>query len=80
MIADELVCRELVELASDYLDRTLPPEARARVDAHLVDCPHCADYLAQMRRTVRLLGSLRTDSLSAEAKASLVRLFQRSRQ
>jgi len=72
---NELVCRELVELASDYLDGTLPPEERARVDAHLADCPHCADYLAQMRRTVRLLGSLRPDTMSAEATATLLRLF-----
>jgi anti-sigma factor RsiW len=48
-------CAEFVELASDYLDGTLEEAAARRVAGHL-GCPGCAEYLAQLRRTVELLG------------------------
>ena len=49
-----LSCRELVELASDYLDGALPEGTRARLAQHLEDCRGCERYLEQLRQTVRL--------------------------
>ena len=53
---DPLVCREFVELVTDYLEGTLPEPERARMDAHLAECDGCSGYLADMQR---LVGSLR---------------------
>ena len=47
--ADELACRELVELVTEYLDGALDPAARARVDAHLATCDGCTTYLDQVQ-------------------------------
>jgi anti-sigma factor RsiW len=52
---DPLVCREFVELVTDYLDGTLPEGERVRFEAHLAECDGCAGYLEDMRR---LVGSL----------------------
>ena len=41
MDAQQLVCRELVELVTDYLDDALPPALRVAVDRHLDDCDGC---------------------------------------
>lgn len=46
---DELACRELVELVTEYLDGALDPAARARVDAHLAACDGCTTYIDQVR-------------------------------
>ena len=46
---DELACRELVELVTEYLDGALDPAARARVDAHLATCDGCTTYIDQVR-------------------------------
>jgi anti-sigma factor RsiW len=54
---DPLVCREFVELVTDYLEGTLPDSERARMDAHLAECDGCSGYLEDMRR---LIGSLQT--------------------
>jgi anti-sigma factor RsiW len=54
----ELSCRELVELATEYLDGVLPQATRARVEAHLGDCDGCERFLEQLRQTVRLAGLL----------------------
>jgi len=53
-----LVCREVVELVSDYLEGALTRGERRRFERHLAGCPHCTEYLAQMRDTLRLTGRL----------------------
>ena len=56
--AIELVCREVVELVTEYLGGTLPAEDRARFDQHLATCPPCTAYLAQVRTTLELAAEL----------------------
>ncbi|HMF42305.1 MAG TPA: zf-HC2 domain-containing protein [Polyangia bacterium] len=50
----ELVCREVVELVTEYLGGTLAAADRARFDQHLSSCPPCTAYLAQVRTTLSL--------------------------
>src|SRR6266568_571409 len=49
---DDLACRDLVRLVSDYLDGDLPPDWRASIDDHLSACDGCTAYLEQIRQTV----------------------------
>jgi predicted anti-sigma-YlaC factor YlaD len=53
--APELTCRQLVELVTEYLEGALPPEERARVDAHLGECAGCRAYMGQMQVTLRVV-------------------------
>ena len=46
-----LVCREAVALMADYLDGGLTARDRQRLEVHLAACPHCSEYLAQLRVT-----------------------------
>ena len=55
-----LSCRKRVELLCDYLDRELPPKARRAIAAHRRSCLPCAQVLAGLTRTVRLMKALRT--------------------
>lgn len=70
-----LVCRELVELVTDYLEGSLSRRDRARFEAHLADCPHCTEYLAQFRETLRLTDTLRESDISPEAEQALLEQF-----
>jgi predicted anti-sigma-YlaC factor YlaD len=74
--ANELTCKELVELVTEYLEGTLSPAERARFEEHLVGCSGCRNYLDQMRRTIRILGQLTEDSIAAEARDELLLLFR----
>jgi anti-sigma factor RsiW len=58
--AIELVCREIVELVTDYLGGALSAEDRARFERHLSTCPPCTAYLAQMKTTRELASELGT--------------------
>jgi anti-sigma factor RsiW len=72
----EMSCKELVGVITDYLDGTLPAPDRARFDAHLEECPYCVSYLGQMRDTIEALGELREQSLSPEAREGLLEAFR----
>lgn len=78
MAIDEraLTCKELVELVSDYLEGSLSSEDRGRFEQHLTLCDGCVAYLQQMRKTIRTLGSLNENDLTAEAKENLLRHFR----
>jgi MFS family permease len=52
---DDLACRDLVRLVSDFLDGDLPPDWRASIDAHLRACDGCTAYQEQVLQTVALL-------------------------
>jgi anti-sigma factor RsiW len=74
-----LVCREAVALMADYLDGVLAPADHQRLEAHLAACPHCSEYLAQLRVTIQVLGRAEPEALSEEARNELVDLYRRWR-
>jgi anti-sigma factor RsiW len=59
------VCRDFVADVTAYLEGALGHDVARRVDAHLTDCPHCREYLAQMRRTITDSGRLGADDIEA---------------
>jgi predicted anti-sigma-YlaC factor YlaD len=71
--SDELTCREVVEIVTDYLEGALSPEDHVRFDAHLSGCDGCTSYLDQMRETIRLTGMLTEDQIP-EAQRERLRL------
>ena len=72
-----IVCRQAVELMAGYLDGALSGTERARLESHLADCPHCSEYLAQLRVTIDTLGHVEPDDLPDEALDELVSLYRR---
>jgi anti-sigma factor RsiW len=72
-----LVCRDAVALMAAYLDGALAPSDRDRLEGHLADCPHCSEYLVQLRVTIDALGRLEVDELSDQAVDDLVALYRR---
>jgi anti-sigma factor RsiW len=73
---EQLSCRELVELVTDYLEDALPAEDRARFDVHIGGCDGCIAYLEQMRTTIELAGRLEPEHVSPEAEAALLGAFR----
>ena len=71
-----LVCRQAVELMADYLDGRLAASELRRLEVHLAACPHCSEYLGQLRATIDALGHAEPDALSDEAINDLVHLYR----
>ena len=71
-----LVCRQAVEAVTAYLEGAMPRADRARFEAHLAACPHCSEYVAQIRATIALTGAIEPEELSPEAQDALVGVFR----
>ena len=75
----ELVCQQVVELVTDYLEGALSEADRQRFEGHLAGCPHCTEYLAQMRETIRLAGRVAAEDLTPAMRTDLTDLYRRWR-
>lgn len=53
-----VVCRQLVELVTDYLEGVLDTGLRNRVEEHLAACHDCNGYVAQVRRMLEVTAGL----------------------
>lgn len=71
-----LTCQEMVELVTSYLEGKLGWRDRRRVANHLEACDACVRYVAQMRETLDLLGTVPVDSLSPKAQSTLLDAFR----
>lgn len=74
-----LVCRDAVALMTDYLDGALSRRDASRLEAHLAACPHCHEYLAQIRTLIASSGQVEPDDLAPDALDDLVALYRRWR-
>jgi anti-sigma factor RsiW len=72
----EISCREIVELVTAYLEGALSERDRARFEAHLAGCDGCDNYLAQMRETIRITGTLTEDQVPETTRAALLSTFR----
>ncbi len=76
----ELVCQQAVELVTGYLEGTLARADRRRYESHLAGCPHCTEYLAQMRKTIELTGTLTADDLTPQMQDDFIALYRQWRE
>ncbi len=65
-------CRDMTELSTDYLERTLGWRARLGARWHLALCGMCRAYYDQVGKTLRLL---RGRALDGPGEAALARIL-----
>ena len=73
---DAMACREAVALLSEYLEGALRPEQRQLLADHLRDCTHCAEYLEQIRASIRLAGLTEPGALDPQTRAAMIDLYR----
>ncbi|HEX6307982.1 MAG TPA: zf-HC2 domain-containing protein [Longimicrobiales bacterium] len=56
--SDDITCRRLVELVTEYLEGALPPALSRSIEEHLEVCDGCRLYVGQMRLTIHALRTL----------------------
>jgi hypothetical protein len=76
MSVQEITCKELVEVVTDYFEGRMPPDRRLLFEEHVAFCSWCQTYLDQMRETIRITGTLTEDDLSAETRGALLEAFR----
>ena len=77
------MCRQFVEDVTAYLEGALPESVVATIEGHLADCPHCREYLSEMRLTVmkaRALDDDDVDAIPADVRDRLMQAFREGRE
>jgi anti-sigma factor (TIGR02949 family) len=75
-MAEDLDCKDVVEVVTDYLDGAMAPTERRRFERHLAACEGCDHYLEQMRAVIRVAGRPTVDAVPPETMAGLLRAFR----
>ena len=65
MAVIEISCVEVWRELSNYVDGTVEPELRQRMEEHFKGCEHCTAVLDGTRNIVRLVGDDRSFDLPA---------------
>lgn len=74
-----IVCRKAADLVTEYLEGALQARDQARFEAHVASCPHCTEYLRQMRITISAAGRAGPEELPPETRRELAALYRRWR-
>ena len=72
----EIVCKELVELVTPYLEDVLPANERAVIERHLGECDGCRTYVEQMRQTIRAIGHIPHEPITARTRNEVLDIFR----
>jgi anti-sigma factor RsiW len=76
-------CVEFVDSVTDWMEGALGDEERLSLEEHLAICPHCTEYVGQLRLSTAVLREVdkRAPRLapSPEARAALLAAFRRER-
>lgn len=67
----ELSCREVLREISNYIDKDVDPELRARMEAHFSGCDHCSAILNGARNIIELVGDGKVFTLPADFSKNL---------
>ena len=73
---NDMSCKELVELVTDYLEGALSFANEQRFDLHIGKCDWCKLYIDQIRLTIKATGKLTEGSIDPHAKEELLAVFR----
>lgn len=67
-----VLCRDVTEMTTEYLEGTLPLHRRVAMRFHLSICSMCRRYMRQVRQTIGLLGILPPEPVPEAVENRLV--------
>ena len=74
---DEIICREFVELVTEYWEGALPEHRAELVEEHLIMCDWCLTYVQQLDLTVRALpATAEPELVPSRVQTSLAEVFR----
>lgn len=79
MSSAKYMCRDFVEDVTAYLEGALSEGRVKIIEAHLAICPHCVEYLREIRLSITATGALADSDLERmpdDVRARLLHAFE----
>ena len=71
-----VTCSDVVELVTDYLERSLPADDTTLFEQHLNFCDGCVWYVDQIRGTVETVGRIEAEEVPPDVRDRLLTAFR----
>jgi len=72
----QIVCRDVVDLATEYLERAVRGVLRRDFEDHLADCEDCRAYLGQLLVVIRAASHLPRSRPAQDDRARSLETFR----
>jgi anti-sigma factor RsiW len=72
-----LTCKDFLRDLSDYLDESLEAEIRAKIEAHIAECPNCWVIADTTRKTIQIYKGMEPHPLPREVESRLMQALER---
>jgi len=72
----EIVCRDVVDLVTDYLECAVRGVLRRDFESHLADCEDCRAYLGQLLVVIRAASHLPQSRPTQDDRARSLEVFR----
>lgn len=69
-------CKEVVDLAAEYVEGAMPPQEATLFEFHLNFCDGCYWFIDQIRETSETAGRLSEEQVPDDLKAKLLAAFR----
>jgi len=74
-----LTCKEFLQELNQYLDEDIDAELRAKLEAHVNNCPNCFVIFDTTRRTVQVYKGMEPQVMPNDVHARLMSALERRR-
>jgi anti-sigma factor RsiW len=71
-----VTCSDVVELVTDYLERSLPADEATLVEQHLNFCEGCEWYVEEIRMAVATVGRIEPEQVPPDMRERLLTAFR----
>ena len=72
-----LTCKDFLTELSDYLDENTDKEVRAKLEAHMAECPNCWVIADTTKKTVRIYKGMDPYPIPRDVEARLMKALER---
>jgi anti-sigma factor RsiW len=72
-----LTCKDFLHELSDYLDECADAEVRARLEAHIAECPNCWVIADTTKRTIQIYKGIDPYPVPRDVESRLMKALEK---
>jgi len=72
-----LTCKDFLQELSEYLDDSVEAEVRAKIEAHMLECPNCWVICDTTKKTVKIYKGMDPQPVPADVEARLMAALEK---
>jgi anti-sigma factor RsiW len=72
-----LTCKDFLHELSEYLDESIDPETRVRLDRHISECPNCWVIADTTKKTIQIYKGMDPYPIPPDVEARLMAALEK---